>query len=249
MMGSTSVWLRVKLEQLRGPLLSRFRVSSVYMKLSPHLHLFMLFVKCLYVCAYFSVSWSLFSSLQEDFSIISFVIFQIILTENSTVFSPSFSLTQSMEATLTGRNGVHVAAPVDRASKNESDHATTHNQPMAADHAAVPVSTLGNVKLVSVQVWIHFCQSSFTLDSISYFNVTSSVFQNILRFITDIISHAGHGQNLYIVILTAHVCMNEQILWRLLHRQHTHNRRTFPYVSYWYYHGVCKEIDRAFSLN
>lgn len=30
MKGSTSVWLRVKLEQLRGPLLSRFRVSSVF---------------------------------------------------------------------------------------------------------------------------------------------------------------------------------------------------------------------------
>ncbi len=69
-----------------------------------------------------------------------------------------------MEAILTGRNGVHVAAPVDRASKNESDYATTQNQSMAADHAAVPVSTLGNVKLVSVQVRTHFCQSFFTLD-------------------------------------------------------------------------------------
>lgn len=62
-----------------------------------------------------------------------------------------------MEATLTGMNGVHVAAPVDRASKNASDYVTTQNQPMAADRAAAPVSTLGNVKLVSVQVRILFC--------------------------------------------------------------------------------------------
>lgn len=69
--------------------------------------------------------------------------------------SPSFHLSnQSMEATLTGRNGVHVVAPVVKASKNESDRAPTQNQPTAADHAAVPVSTLGNVKLVSVQVQI-----------------------------------------------------------------------------------------------
>lgn len=59
-----------------------------------------------------------------------------------------------MEATLTGRTGVPVVAPVDKDSKNESDYATTHNQLMAADHAAVPVSILGNVKLVSVRVQI-----------------------------------------------------------------------------------------------
>ncbi len=62
-----------------------------------------------------------------------------------------------MEATLTGRNGLHAAAPVDKASKNESDYATTQNQPMAADRAAAPASTPGNVKLVSVQVTFHFC--------------------------------------------------------------------------------------------
>lgn len=62
-----------------------------------------------------------------------------------------------MEATLTGRNGLHVVAPVDKASKNESDCVTTQNQPTAADHAAVPVSTRGNVKLDSVQVRINVC--------------------------------------------------------------------------------------------
>lgn len=61
-----------------------------------------------------------------------------------------------MEATLTGRSGVHVVAPVDKASKNESDYATTQNQQMVADHAVVPVLILGNVMLVSVQVLIHF---------------------------------------------------------------------------------------------
>lgn len=60
-----------------------------------------------------------------------------------------------MEATPTGRSGVHVAAPVDRGSKNESDCATTQSQRMAADHAAAPVLTLGNVMSVSVQVWSH----------------------------------------------------------------------------------------------
>lgn len=63
-----------------------------------------------------------------------------------------------MEATPTGRNGVHVAAPVDKASKNESDYATTQNQLTVAGPAAIPVSTLGNVKPVSVQVWIYFRQ-------------------------------------------------------------------------------------------
>ena len=67
-----------------------------------------------------------------------------------------FSIPQSMEATLTGRSGVHVASPVDKVSKNESDYATTQNQPMGADHAAVPVSIPGNVMLVSVQVQIIF---------------------------------------------------------------------------------------------
>lgn len=57
-----------------------------------------------------------------------------------------------MEATLTGKNGLHVVAPADKVSKNESDCATTQNQPMVADHAAAPVSTPGNVNLVSVQV-------------------------------------------------------------------------------------------------
>lgn len=68
-----------------------------------------------------------------------------------------------MEATQTGRNGVHVVAPVDKAFKNESDCATTQNQPMGADHAAGPASTPGNVKLDSVLVrsklrfFVFFC--------------------------------------------------------------------------------------------
>lgn len=66
------------------------------------------------------------------------------------------TLSQSMEATLTGRNGLHAVAPVDKASKNESDYATTQNQPMAVDHAAVLVSTPGNVKLASARVRIPF---------------------------------------------------------------------------------------------
>ncbi|TKS79048.1 Hemicentin-2 [Collichthys lucidus] len=61
-----------------------------------------------------------------------------------------YSIT-STEATLTGRNGVRVVAPVDKASKNESDYATTPNRPMAADRAVAPASTPGNVKPVSVQ--------------------------------------------------------------------------------------------------
>lgn len=59
-----------------------------------------------------------------------------------------------MEAILTGSNGVHVVALVDEASKNESDCATTPNQPMAVDHAVVTVLTLRNVKLDSVLVRI-----------------------------------------------------------------------------------------------
>lgn len=57
-----------------------------------------------------------------------------------------------MEATLTGRTGVHVVAPVDKASKNESDRAATQNQSTVDDHAAVPVLSLGSVKLDSVLV-------------------------------------------------------------------------------------------------
>lgn len=67
-----------------------------------------------------------------------------------------------MEATLTGRNGLHVVAPVDKASKNESDCAATQNQPTVDDHAAVPMLTLGNVKLDSVQVRIMVCFTTQT---------------------------------------------------------------------------------------
>lgn len=61
-------------------------------------------------------------------------------------------LTKSMEVTLIGRNGVHVVALVEKASKNESDYATIPNQSTVAVRAAVPVPTLGNARLVSVQV-------------------------------------------------------------------------------------------------
>lgn len=57
-----------------------------------------------------------------------------------------------MEVTLIGRNGVHVVALVEKVSKSESDYATTQNQPTVAVHVAGPVSTLENVRLVSVQV-------------------------------------------------------------------------------------------------
>lgn len=57
-----------------------------------------------------------------------------------------------MEVTLTGRSGVHAVAPVGKASKSESDYATTQSQLTVADHAVAPVSTLGNVRLVCVQV-------------------------------------------------------------------------------------------------
>lgn len=63
-----------------------------------------------------------------------------------------FSLMQSMEDTPTGRSGVRVAAPVDKVSKNESDYATTQNQPMGGDHAAGPALIPGNVMLDFVQV-------------------------------------------------------------------------------------------------
>lgn len=59
-----------------------------------------------------------------------------------------------MEAILTGRNGVHVVALVDEASKNESECATTPNQQMVVDHAVVPLLTLRNVKLDPVLVRI-----------------------------------------------------------------------------------------------
>lgn len=57
-----------------------------------------------------------------------------------------------MEATLAGRSGGHAVAPVAKASKSESDYATTQNQLMEADHAAAPVSTLENVRSACVQV-------------------------------------------------------------------------------------------------
>lgn len=57
-----------------------------------------------------------------------------------------------MAVTLIGRNGVHVAALVDKASKNESGRATTQNQPTVADRVAVPVSNPGSVRPDSVQV-------------------------------------------------------------------------------------------------
>lgn len=67
-----------------------------------------------------------------------------------------------MEATQTGRNGVRVVPPVDKAFKNESDCATTQNQPMGADRAADPALTPENVKLDSVLVrsqfrFVFFC--------------------------------------------------------------------------------------------
>lgn len=61
-------------------------------------------------------------------------------------------LHQSTAATLTGKNGARVVAPVDKASRKESDCATTQNQPTGADHAAGPLSTQGNAMLDSVQV-------------------------------------------------------------------------------------------------
>lgn len=57
-----------------------------------------------------------------------------------------------MEATLAGRSGDHAVAPVAKASKSESDYATTQNQLMVADHAAAPVLTLENVRSACVQV-------------------------------------------------------------------------------------------------
>lgn len=57
-----------------------------------------------------------------------------------------------MEATLTGRNGAPVVALVDKASRSESESATTQNQPTGADPAVARVSTRGNVTLDSVQV-------------------------------------------------------------------------------------------------
>lgn len=65
-----------------------------------------------------------------------------------------------MEATLTGRTGVHVVAPVDKASKNDSDRAATQNQSTVDDHAAVPVLSLGSVKLDSVLVRMIVCLPS-----------------------------------------------------------------------------------------
>lgn len=62
-----------------------------------------------------------------------------------------------MEATLTGRNGLRVVAPVDQASKKESDCATTQNQLTVADRVTVLVPTQGNVKLDSVQVKTNIC--------------------------------------------------------------------------------------------
>lgn len=61
-------------------------------------------------------------------------------------------LRQSTAATLTGKNGARVVAPVDKASRKESDCATTQNQPTGADRAAGPLPTRGNVTLDSVQV-------------------------------------------------------------------------------------------------
>lgn len=64
-----------------------------------------------------------------------------------------------MAASLTGKNGARVVAPVDKDSRKESDCATTPNQPMGADRAAGPLWTPGNVTLDSVQVKQNVCLS------------------------------------------------------------------------------------------
>lgn len=122
---STSVWPRMRLEQQRGPSLSKFRVWNTrnYHTLK-------------------KTSLSNYTQTPQE----------VVIVLCSTIHLNCCCLCQSTEATLTGRNGASVVAPVDKASRKESECATTQNRPMAADPAAAPVSTQGNVTLDSVQV-------------------------------------------------------------------------------------------------
>lgn len=72
---------------------------------------------------------------------------------------------QSMEATPVGESGVHVAAAVGKAFRNESDHAVSQNRQTEDDHAAVLVLIPRDAMLDCVQVrFIHFLYTYSTLN-------------------------------------------------------------------------------------